>query len=150
MIKKYSKKFMQENCGCYSIDHMESIFFKNGNEYITSEDILNSSIPIKDKFWFFCNKANVEKIENKKMAIKIAELVLPIFEKRYTDKDAPRQAINAAKQYLSGHLSLEELNEKRFYASWDAAATDDDDAYNAATTAVAAAAAAADDDGGGG
>ena len=44
-----------------------------------------------------------------RLAIEFAEQVLPIFEQRYPDDLRPRQAIQAARDYLDGKISVEEL-----------------------------------------
>lgn len=112
MKKTYSKEFMQNNCECYPVSKMESIFFNGNNDFITADDIINSSIPLKDKFWFFCKKTGVEKIKNQELAIKLSEIVLPIFESKFPSDKRPKEAIEAAKLYISGHISLNELLNK--------------------------------------
>jgi hypothetical protein len=68
------------------------------------------------------------------LAIEFAEQTLPIFEKRHPDDGRPREAITAARDYLDGKISLEELRDYRSRAY----------AYAAADAAYAAAYAAAD------
>ena len=72
------------------------------------------------------------------LAMRFAEQALPIFEKRRPNDERPRKAIQAARDYLDGKISLEELRSCRSHA--DAA-----DAAAAAYAAYAAAYAAADD-----
>jgi hypothetical protein len=73
-----------------------------------------------------------------------AEHSLPIFEQRYPDDKRPRQAIEAARAYMRGEISLEALqaarNEARKAADADAYAADaaDADAYAADATVYAA------------
>ena len=83
------------------------------------------------------------------LAIEFAEQALPIFEKRQPDDARPRKAIQAARDYLDGKISLEELQACRShaYAAGDAtyaayAAADAADAAYAAADAAADAAAA--------
>ena len=82
------------------------------------------------------------------LAIEFAEQALPIFEKRRPNDERPRKAIQAARDYLDGKISLEELRASRqagaaaAYAAY-AAAADAADAY-AAAAAYAAYVAAAD------
>ena len=57
-----------------------------------------------------------------------AERVLPIFEKEYPDEDAPRKAIQAARDYANG-----KINKKQLAAASDAART----AASAAASAAA-------------
>lgn len=127
---------------------------------VTLESIFKSEIPIKDKFWFLCRKV-ATKEQNQKIAIDLAEVVLPIYESQYPENKAPREAIESAKLFIAGHLSLEELMIKRraaanaayasAYASANAAAyasayaaayASDDDDYDAADAAYATANAA--------
>ena len=76
------------------------------------------------------------------LAIEFAEQALPIFEKRRPNDERPRKAIQAARDYLDGKISLDALRSCRSHAAdaADAAA----DAY-AAYAAYAADAYAASD-----
>lgn len=154
MQQLFTVKFMRENCGCYnSSDYIDPYAklrhcsFMADPESITLEKIIRSEIPLKDKYWFVCKKL-ATKSENQQIAIMVAEIVLPIYERRYPDNRAPREAIEAAKQYISGHISLDKLISKRAdayaaaaAAAWAAAAAA---AWAAAAAAAWAAAAAAD------
>jgi len=146
MKTTYSAKFMQENCGCYKEENgkLESMVLK-GRKEITYQDILDCGIPLKDKYWFFCKKV-FTKEQNQQIAIEIAECVLPIYEKKYPNNKALRQAIEAAKLYLTGHITLEELLKVRYTAAdaANAAYAYAADAANAAYAAADAAYAAAD------
>jgi hypothetical protein len=73
------------------------------------------------------------------LAIEFAEQALPIFEKRRPDDARPRKAIQAARDYLDGKISLEELQACQSHAD---AAADAAAAYAAAAAAAAADAAA--------
>ena len=75
-------------------------------------------------------------------AIACAELVLPLFEKRYPEDMRVRECIEATKGYIAGTVSLDELRSKRA-ADADAAADAADAAADAADAADAAYAAAA-------
>jgi hypothetical protein len=79
-------------------------------------------------------------MHEKDLAIGCAEIVLAIYEKKYPDNKAPREAIQAAKDYLAGTIGIDELNIKR-RAAYAAAYAD---AYAAAADAAAAYAAYAD------
>ena len=133
-MKTFTKEFMANNCGCYSLDELNACSFMNQDE-ITLQSIFESEIPLKDKYWFFCKKV-ATKDQNKKIAIDLAEMVLPIWEKRYPHDKRPHDAIQTAKQYLAGHISMNELITKRRSAAADAA-------YAAAYAATYAAANAA-------
>lgn len=53
-----------------------------------------------------------------------AEVVLPIFEKKYPDDKRPRQAITAARAFAAGKISAKELDAASVAAraaAWDAA-----------------------------
>lgn len=112
---------------------------KNGSE-ITLSSIIHSEIPLKDKYWFVCKKL-ATKEQNQQIAIDVATILLPIYERRYPDDLRPREAIEAAKAFISGHISLSDLLAKR-HAAADAAYAAAADA--AAYAAYAAAAADAD------
>jgi hypothetical protein len=73
--------------------------------------------------------------ENQLIAIGVAEIVLVIYERKYPNNDVPRKAIQAAKDYLNGSMSLDELR---------TAAADAADAADAAYDAAYAAAYAYD------
>jgi hypothetical protein len=132
MKKTYSFNYMMDNCGCYGKSKTAELFFSENKNDISIENILNSDIPLKDKYWFVVRKTELTKLEKQTIAIDVAEIVLPIYEKRYPNSKAPREAIEAAKQFLGGHISLDILIEKRAAA------------YAAAYAADAAAAAADD------
>ena len=130
--QEFTRDYMKENCGCYSVEQLVQCSFMK-NEIVTLTAILNSEIPLKDKFWFVCKKL-LTKEQNQKLAIDVAEMVLPIYEEKYPGDLKVRECIEAAKQLLSGHISLEDLLIKRRAA---------DSAYDAAAAAAAYAAAAA-------
>lgn len=91
---------------------------------ITLDRILHSEISLKDKFWVLCKKLAVQD-QNKQIAIRVAEIVLPLYERRYSDDARPRDAINAAKQFLSGHISEKDLWLKGRAAAYAAAGAAD-------------------------
>ncbi len=159
---------MLENRGCYERQQVIDLYFSNCNDSITAEDILKSDIKLKDKYWFFCQKI-FSREQNQLISIEVAESVLPIYEARHRNNTAPRKAIESAKKYLAGEITLSELLDARraaaaaanaayavfaaaaaavanaAYAAAAAAAADAANAANAAY-AVFAAAAAADAD----
>ena len=73
------------------------------------------------------------------LAIEFAEQALPLFEKRRPNDERPRKAIQAARDYLDGKISLEELRSCRSHAA-DAYAAYVGAAADAAYVAYAAAA----------
>jgi len=64
-------------------------------------------------------------LEKKWFAIGCAEVVLSIYEAKYPDNKAPREAIEAAKDYLNDKCTIEFLKEKRSAAAYAAAAAAD-------------------------
>ena len=147
MTKTFTPEFMAANCGCYDQEQLAACSFMATNP-ITLESIIHSEIPLKDKYWFVCRKV-LTKEQNQQVAIYCAELVLPIFEKRYPEDKRPREAIEAAKAFIAGYISIEQLLEKRnaaadaaTYAAADAATYAAADAAAAAAADAAAAAAA--------
>jgi hypothetical protein len=144
MQTEYNLDFLLENTGCYESEQIENLFPKD-REVVSYKDILQSNISLEDKYWFFCKRVFTDS-QNQHIAIKIAEVVLPIFEEEYPSDNRPRKAIEAARLYLTGHISLEKLLTARKAAIYAAAAayTADDDAYAASDACWAAGAAAAD------
>ena len=138
--QEFTRDYMKENCGCYSVEQLIQCSFMQ-NEIVTLTAILNSEIPLKDKFWFVCKKL-LTKEQNQKLSIDVAEMVLPIYEEKYPGDSRVRDCIEATKQFLAGHISIEKLREKRYAAAAAYAAAYA--AYAAADAAYAAYAAAAD------
>ena len=132
---------MLRNKGCYSDEQLMNCSFMK-NERITLKSILESEIPEKDKWWFVIRKLATKKEQRKRIAIKVAEIVLPTFEDKCPKDTRPREAIKAAKDYLNGKISKDELIEKADagYAAYKAAVAAG--AYKAAAGAGAAAGAA--------
>ncbi|MES2428301.1 MAG: hypothetical protein V4560_15075, partial [Bacteroidota bacterium] len=143
MQQNFTKQFMADNCGCYKPQQLADCSFMQSDP-VRLESILNSEIPLKDKFWFVCKKL-ATKGQNQQIAIGVAEIVLEIYESKYPDNTAPREAIQADKDYLAGTgITLEQLKQARRNAAAAAAyAAAAAAAYAAAAAAYAAAAAAA-------
>jgi len=135
MKVEFSLEFLLENTGCYEESEVKNLFPKE-REVVSYEDILQSSIPLQDKYWFFCKRVFTDS-QNQHIAIKIAEVVLPIFEDKYPQDNRPRKAIEAARLYLAGEIGIEELEAAgdAAEAAWAAAR----DAWDAAEAAWAAA-----------
>ena len=144
MQTEYNLDFLLENTGCYKSDEIETLFPKE-REVVSYKDILQSNIPLEDKYWFFCRRVFTDS-QNRHLAIKIAEVVLPIFEEQYPEDSRPRKAIEAARLYLAGEIGKEELEAARaaaWAAAWAAAGAAARDAAGAARAAGAAGAARA-------
>jgi hypothetical protein len=142
MKTTFSKEFLLANHGCYTEAKLLELL--GNRKSVKASTILKSSIPLKDKYWFFCYNVFSPK-ENKQIAIATAEAVLPLFEEKHPEDLRPRKAIEAAKGYLEGSVSLEELQAARkaaaaAYAAYAAAYAS---AYASAYAAYAAAYAAA-------
>jgi len=162
MKTKFTPNEIMSNRGCYERSDVKKLSFI-GNSEISIDIILNSEIPIKDKFWFLLNNCEFTPLQKKLWFIGLAEITLEIYENKYPNNKAPREAIQAAKDYLNNLISRDELiiKRKNAYAAADAAyaayaaadddadtavyAADDDDADTAAYTAAYAAYAAAAD-----
>jgi len=106
----FSKELMQDTTGLFYWKDFELEVLKGRTEILLT-DILESEIPVDRKFDIICKKlANRE--ENQQITIGCAEIVLEIFDKKYPEDKQARQAIQAAKDYLNGHIGVEELREK--------------------------------------
>ena len=86
---------------------------------------------VQDMLWSLRATVEDSKRVASQLAIEFAEQALPIFEKRYPNDARPRNAIQAAKDYLAGKITLNQLRQSR-------AAADDADAAAAAAAAYAA------------
>jgi hypothetical protein len=134
MKTQFTKQFLLDNCGCYPQEYVKKIIQKD--EY-TILEIVNSKIPLKDKFWFVINNCDLITREKQDLSINCAEIVLPIFEEKYLNDKRPREAIEAAKDYLKGKITKRELTVKR-YAAYASAAYASAPVYAAAAYAAAA------------
>ena len=145
MKKSFSKAFMQENCGCYeeTEGRLEACSFMQTEGGVSLTAILDSEIPIKDKYWFVIQKCNLSRLQIQQLAINTALVALHIFENKYPGDKRPRLALEAAQSYLDGKISLDGLKERRADAADAAAYAADAAAYAAAYAADAAADAAA-------
>jgi hypothetical protein len=145
MKKSFTKEYILENKGCYSVDQVLELPFGKTDK-ITINGLFKA-LPIKDFSWFLVRKCELTLTEKRLFALHCAKQVLPIFENKYPNDSRVRDCIDAAERYLNGNETLENL--KVFRASASAAAAAADAAYAAAYAADAyaadAAAAAADD-----
>ena len=140
-MKHFTHEYMKANCGCYADEpgKLEACSFMQNNP-VSLLGIVTSEILLRDKFWFVCNKV-ATKEQNKQIAIDVAEMVLPIYEAKYPDDKRPRESVEAAKQFIAGHIRFKVLLEKR-NAAYDAYAAFAADAAKAASYAANAAFAA--------
>ena len=135
MIKKVTIKWLEQVHACSdSID-----WFK---EQKTNKPIDLLNLLIKKKRYGWCNWG-ISRLLNRKNKIRYAlyaaKQILPIFENKYPDDKRPRQAIEAAEEYLK---NPSEENKEKCNAAADAARAAA--AYAAADAAYAAYAADAE------
>ena len=83
---------------------------------------------VADMLWSLRATDQESKRVASQLAIEFAEQALPLFEKRRPNDERPRKAIQAARDYLDGKISLEQLRASRqagaaaAYAAYAAAA----------------------------
>src|SRR4051812_38902981 len=131
------------NFGCYKDSSKQDRYLLQDD--FTIKDVLNSDVSLKDKVWFLRNNCEFTTDEYRQFAIGCALCVLPIYEAKYPDNKAPREAIEAAKDYPNGIIDIDKLRIKRkdaAYAAYAAYAADAAYAAYAAAAAYAADAAA--------
>jgi hypothetical protein len=103
---------------------------QSDDEPLELRTILESN-GLDDTIWAFRAVQGKDK-EIRLFAADCAEMVLPIYEKRYPDDKRPRLAIQAARDYANGLITMEELAASRaaaraaardaaWAAAWDAA-----------------------------
>jgi hypothetical protein len=95
---------------------------QSDDELLELRTILKSN-GLNDTIWALVAVEGKDK-EMRLFAADCAELVLPIYEKRYPDDNRPRFAIQAARDYANGLITIEELAAARAAArdaAWAAA-----------------------------
>jgi len=140
MRQEFITEYIKANCGCYTPEKLLTAYKENKDVLcyetpscsVTLDEILNSNIPLKDKYWFVCKKLTTKE-QNQQIAISVAEIVLPIYEAKYPTNTSVRECIEAARQYITGHITLEKLLKKRRVAYATYVVTD---ATNVAASAV--------------
>ena len=140
MKKSFTIEEIKQNKGCYSNADIDNLK-KDYSDTVTIKEILESKISIKDKRWFVYNACQLSLDEKKKLALKLAWVVLPIYESKYSNDTRVKECLQATEDFYEGKISVEELRVKRNAA--DAAAAAADAAADAAAAAAAADAAAA-------
>jgi len=101
-------------CSEYSRDRIESLFA--GRHELSAVDIIELEIPIDDRLWAAVRTDLIDESTIRLWSADCAERVLGLFEKVIPDDNRPRQAIEAARAYARGTISIEEM-----YAAWSAA-----------------------------
>jgi len=137
------------NFGCYAENNNRQNDYLPNDEF-TITDILSANVSLKHKAWFIRYNCEFTVDEFRQFAIGCALCVLPIYEDKYPNNKAPREAIQAAKDYLAGIITIDVLREKRetaaaYEAAAAEAAAEAAEAAYAAYAAYAAAEAAAAD-----
>ena len=144
MKTQFTHLELMNNKGCYSKEQALK-FCQNRPEIVTIKEILESEISIKDKTWFIYNSCALSLDEKKKLCIKLAWIVLPIYEEKYPNDTRIKEYLQAAEDFYMGKITKEELiRQKRNAADAAYAAADAADAAYAAYAADAYAAYAAD------
>jgi hypothetical protein len=137
----FTKDEIMTNKGCYGADRITELFYKykESKKGYSIKQILKSEISIKDKRWFVYNHCKLSLDEKKKLSLKLAWIVLPVYEKKYVGDLRVRNCLQATEDFYSKKISIEVLREKRNAADYAVAA-----AADAAGAIVAAGAIAAD------
>ena len=140
-MKKITIKWLKKHKACVSLDDM-----KQAEKIGDIKKIINKLIKdsrLKDANWLITKYMN--KKQNLQYAIFVAELVLYIFEKKYTSDNRPRKAIKTVKKYLKNPIGKNKAAaaaaaDAAFYAVYAVYINTD---VAVAATAIAAATAAA-------
>src|SRR6266436_7077427 len=112
MKKDLTRAYVSSERGCYSKEQVDSLSFMKKDKF-TVLHIVKSEIPLKDKFWFVIRKCELTTRQKQDIAIGVAEIVLSIYESKYPNNSAPREAIQAAKDFLNGLITVKVLRQKR-------------------------------------
>jgi len=123
--------------GCYADENNKQNNHLLNNDF-NIDDVLCADVPLKDKAWFIRHNCEFTDDQFREFAIGCALCVLPIYEDKYPENKAPREAIEAAKAYLKKEIGFDDLMIKRRAAAYAAAAADAADAAYAAYAAAAA------------
>jgi hypothetical protein len=91
-------------------------------------------IPAKDRLWAVLREEFLSEKTLQIAACDFAEHVLPVYENRYSDNNAPRHCIEVARRHIEGEATDEELREAEAAACH--AATTAAAAYRAARAAA--------------
>ncbi len=83
-------------------------------KYVKLDDIWKVKLDNRNDYLWFALRSEFISEENLHLiAIYAAELVLPVYEKKYPDDDRPRKAIQAKKDWLKGKITDNELKKAR-------------------------------------
>ena len=112
MKTEFGKAYFLTHKGCYSSEQVESIYPPQ-KETVTLAELLESDMPLADKFWFVIKMCELTNRQKQELVAGVADIVLELYENEYPTIQAPRESIEAMKQYLSGAIALSELISKR-------------------------------------
>lgn len=106
-MKTFDRDYIIANKNCYTVEQLNGYSFMQ-QEAITLLDIVQSDMPLKDKFWSVLQfVTNIQ--ENQQIVIRCAETVLPFYETTYPENKSPREVLEAAKSCVYGYMSTDDL-----------------------------------------
>ena len=108
MKTTFTKNYILENRGCYTLRDVNSLSFIN--KTITINDILSSEKSLKDKGWWVLRKCELTTKQKKAIVLSLAEIVLPIYEKKYPKDTRVGDCINSIKDFDKGKIAIIELH----------------------------------------
>lgn len=121
--KSFTREYILANCGCYARDKMNSIdlcsFMEDESEFVTLSSIIESEIPLKDKYWFVCNHINDE-CDKIKLIEYVYNRVISYVGNLTIENGVIKEALSAAVEYLRGIIS-ETVKKERLHFSNDTA-----------------------------
>ena len=136
MKTQFTHEGLLNSKGCYSKE--QALEFCQGRpEIVTIKEILESEISIQDKRWFVYNSCDLSLDEKKKLCLKLAWIVLPIYEEKYPNDARIKACLQATEDFYNGKITIEELKVKRSAANAAAAYANADAAYAAVDAANA-------------
>jgi hypothetical protein len=141
MKTTFTKQEILNNKGCYSLNKINSLLGKRKKVKII--EILSSPISIRDKCKFVYNACDLSLDEKKKLALKLAWIVLPIHENKYPNDSKIKDCLQAIEDFYTNKISFPTLKEKRKVAEDIYADSYADDIYAYVSASAAHAYAAA-------
>lgn len=136
MKKEFTKDYIINNRGCYSVKQVQELSFIN-KEQITINDLIEH-LSVSELCWFVINKCNPTLKELQMFALFCAEQVQHIYDDKYPKDKRIEECNIATRQYIEGEINKQEFLAKKFDAH---VAADNASTYSAfaAEAAVAAA-----------
>jgi hypothetical protein len=119
-------------CPDYTLSLVRNLW--GDRERCTATDILRMDIPAKDRLWAVLREEFLSEKTLQIAACDFAEHVLPVYENRYSDNNAPRHCIEVKRRHIEG-----EATDKELWGAMTAAAAAAAAAYHAAYHAARAA-----------